>query len=816
MAKHLGTDLDKGEVVRAGKLGTDGRLSAPVVAIFANGPPMTYLPMSLAIIRAGAVPFPISINNSKEALVSLLKRSGATMLIPNPAGAGQMYDDVLATALQEMDEKLDEIAYPSFDDFFLSSSATDARSLIQTPLKLLPWDSTAYILHSSGSTNHPKPIYHTQRYVVNATREFKNSGESFVGHSLFSGHLPPWHTMAFIFPAACWVMSGISLQFRPYSFPPKVGAFSSRGRLLYSSSDLQSSYSLTDGCFLHSTQHSSQQQPLTPGDLLAELDQSPPGLIALPPTFWDMYSRDPKAVETFRQVPWRASGGGPISLETLQRLHTAGVTVLNGYGSTEAAMLTSTRFASAPLPFDRLDCFVPTTKCPLYYRDQGDGTYEMLVGSNDSFRPNVINDTYEGKEVYATSDLFELVDGGKLLRIVGRIDDQLMHSTGEKTNPGPLIAIIQENASVKSCCFFGRGRPFAGLLVEPADTDFEPRNDEELAAFRNAIWPDVQRANAMAPTHSTIFKEMIVVAKKSKPFERTPKNTLRIAFIVKNYAPEIDEAYAAFEDSAQTRIAAPREWTPDSTLAYVRTVVDEALEGALAASREADPLAIDLFSIGADSLRAAKIRNVLATSTKKRLDPMFVYAYPTVRMLADALLAVVEAADGDETAAAGAKSDAAQAMLDKYSTNWPKKAANGHGINGKAVNGIANGHTADVVVLVTGTTGGLGACLVSDLVKSSRVRKVYAVNRRGKQDLRTRQVDSFQERGLDGRLLDEGGKVQLVEADLEKLSLGLEQSLYEEMRDSVSVIVHNAWRLDCECALDLSLLMPTLIALRLP
>ncbi|PWN86474.1 hypothetical protein FA10DRAFT_291988 [Acaromyces ingoldii] len=66
-------------------------------------------------------------------------------------------------------------------------------------------------------------------------------------------------------------------------------------------------------------------------------------------------------------------------------------------------------------------------------------------------------------------------------------------------------------------------------------------------------------------------------------------------------------------------------------------------------------------------------------------------------------------------------------------------------------------------------------------VKSSRARKV---NRRGIQDLRMRQVDSLQVRGLDACLFDEGSKLQLVKKYLKKPSLGLEQSLYERRRDS--------------------------------
>lgn len=53
--------------------------------------------------------------------------------------------------------------------------------------------------------------------------------------------------------------------------------------------------------------------------------------------------------------------------------------------------------------------------------------------------PVVFNTQVDGKDAYATSDLL-LPHPTKpgLWKIYGRKDDQIMLSTGEKTNPGPL------------------------------------------------------------------------------------------------------------------------------------------------------------------------------------------------------------------------------------------------------------------------------------------------------------------------------------------------------------------------------------------
>ena len=50
-----------------------------------------------------------------------------------------------------------------------------------------------------------------------------------------------------------------------------------------------------------------------------------------------------------------------------------------------------------------------------------------------------LNTEFEGKPAYASGDLIAPHPENKeLWRIAGRKDDQIMHSNGEKTNPGPM------------------------------------------------------------------------------------------------------------------------------------------------------------------------------------------------------------------------------------------------------------------------------------------------------------------------------------------------------------------------------------------
>jgi hypothetical protein len=66
---------------------------------------------------------------------------------------------------------------------------------------------------------------------------------------------------------------------------------------------------------------------------------------------------------------------------------------------------------------------------------------------------------------------------------------------------------------------------------------------------------------------------MIIVADPAKPFELTPKGTLRRPRILQAYETEIEKTYEAFKASTQEHIMAPQTWNlPESTELVRRTI----------------------------------------------------------------------------------------------------------------------------------------------------------------------------------------------------------------------------------------------------
>lgn len=95
-------------------------------------------------------------------------------------------------------------------------------------------------------------------------------------------------------------------------------------------------------------------------------------------------------------------------------------------------------------------------------------------------------------------------------------------------------------------------------------------------------------------------------------------------------------------------------------------------------------------------------------------------------------------------------------------------------------------------MVLTGATGSLGAALLSLLLADSTVQKVYCLSR-GKDDAdATRRVRNSMlargyEKAFDGA---REGRVVCLVSDLAKDDLGLNESIWREMKRVVTLIIH--------------------------
>jgi hypothetical protein len=148
-----------------------------------------------------------------------------------------------------------------------------------------------------------------------------------------------------------------------------------------------------------------------------------------------------------------------------------------------------------------------------------------------------------------------------------------------------------------------------------------------------------------------------------------------------------------------------------------------------------------------------------------------IFSFPTIKQLAAHLSVLVVQGNAVDVVDAASAKDAIIKMIERYSAGL-----------GNVVAVPNDRSAASTVVLLTGSTGGLGSHLLELLLRDDGVQKVYAFNRPPKTSatIFERHQNTFADRGLDTALL-RSEKLVFVESDTALPKLGLKDSLFEEV-----------------------------------
>lgn len=181
-----------------------------------------------------------------------------------------------------------------------------------------------------------------------------------------------------------------------------------------------------------------------------------------------------------------------------------------------------------------------------------------------------------------------------------------------------------------------------------------------------------------------------------------------------------------------------------------------------------------------------KLLNALRTSPDPkmrnaifRIPPNIVFENPTIELLAARIASLVDESGASQNLDSKEQHIAAiDAMIEKHISGLPRPAVL---VNGALQNGT---RPAGSIVLLTGSTGGLGSFLLVQLIENPVVERVYAFNRPSSTSSAERQRSSFISKGLSVDLL-KSDKLVYVEADASQDKCGLSHSLYEEVLDPI-------------------------------
>lgn len=540
---------------------------------------------------------------------------------------------------------------------------------------------------------------------------------------------------------------------------------------------------------------------LSAGLLAKAIQASEAKLFCTVPFILKLLAESAEGIRALKKFELVYIGGSACPTEIGNRLvYKFDIPLVSAYGSTEAGgALASVRDFAKDKEWEYLRP-LPGFKPYMKFENKGSdasGPFELVVGAGYP----ALSETNRPDGSYATKDLFiphpSLPDAFKY---VGRADDTLVHYNGEKTNPVPLELAIRASPHVAECLVVGAGRSQPGVLVAPSEAAITEakaavaasgihQEDAVESKVKELIWTAVQVANTEAPSHSQIVPELVKVLPFGTKFIVADKGSLIRSRAEKAFEREIDELYQAYELGTFTKV--PKVVLADvaSSIDITAQVVSE-VTGHPASSLKSALLKRDLTGLGLDSLKANRIRNQLQQRVQLAagLPPNLVFEHPTIEELARCLLNYSQGNALNRIQKEQAETDATLALLKKLEDQVQARDAK------VALNAPVSGkHT----VVLTGSTGSLGAHILQQLAMLDTVKSIICLNRaENDDDAKRRTEKSLRARDLGS--LDElvtlsGTDIVCFSAVLEDPKLGLQPEAWALVSSKVTCVIHNGW-----------------------
>ncbi|TIA97912.1 hypothetical protein E3P89_02723 [Wallemia ichthyophaga] len=717
------------------------------VGLYLENEPLSYSSVFKGVVVSGNRALALSNRNSVPALAELIKKTDTRQLV---FGNTSLHLTNNAKEVKEElakdDFTLNLIEMPSIDILFPKTGEFNVY-LDPLPPGFEDESNVIVTLHSSGSSgNFPKlrsiTNFSLRGWAIPQMPHKDGVVQDLRGKKVFAGAYPVFHAIGFFYHVLCSLTTPFTITIFKVNLPPQFP---------------------------------------TPDGILEAAKKTKSNRLGVVPAFLEKWATEKSSIDFLKTMDLVAFGGAPLNTAAGDALAKEGVLLLSGYGSTECGSACSCFEDVASRSPSDWPYVVLSSNHSYRFIEQENGLFELQFLESDLHVPLVRN--LPDVKGYATGDLVEKHPKiQNMVKIVGRSDSQIILASGEKTNPEPIERIINENPLVSASVMFGRQRTANGILIQPKD------HLDSVESFVDSIWPSVETANEHAPQHSRLQKALIVVVDINRPLPITPKRTIKRKPAVELYDKEIVQAYNNVDNVGADSITFDIDDVPASVSAIVKSVIGNNVEDD-----------VDLVSQGMDSMQATNIRNKLVAALKPiknvTLGGTVAFQHPKLTLLSNFIEKLLnddgkQMSEEDIVATKAAEISATIALHSRKLNSKPKQGW---------VQPVGEGKN----VVLTGTTGGLGAQLLQTLMEDANVEHVYAINRtHAHKSLKQRQADSLAEKGITVDDILDSPKLSLIEADLTKPNLGLSTTIYLEISAKVDVIIHNAWRVDFNVALQ--------------
>lgn len=237
----------------------------------------------------------------------------------------------------------------------------------------------------------------------------------------------------------------------------------------------------------------------------------------LPPSVAEQILHSTNGLDSFKQLDVFCYAGGPLSQAAGDAISRV-TTICQFYGSTEVGQIR--QLVPQAEDWSYME-FHPDTR--LEFQPSDDNAFELVLFADESTASSsALNHNFPGVNTWYTRDLFRPHPTKQgLWRFHGRKDDIIVLSTGEKLNPLPMENLLQGLPMVSGALVIGQGRSQPALLIER-----NPRGPKETKSLLDGLWPSIETANALMPAQGRIIRSMILLADADKPFVRAGKGTV--------------------------------------------------------------------------------------------------------------------------------------------------------------------------------------------------------------------------------------------------------------------------------------------------
>lgn len=531
-------------------------------------------------------------------------------------------------------------------------------------------------------------------------------------------------------------------------------------------------YGLTSAIFHNTPFVTLPDKPVSVDLVLGTIRATNPTITLLAPAILEDISQTQAGLDCLETLNAVIYAGAPLAADIGNRIlpYTNVVTLL---GSSEMGIISSL----VPEGEGNWGYFEWNPVYGVEMQHRGEELYELVIPRRENSRAiHGIFHTFPDRTEYASKDLFvQHPSNPNLWKYHGRFDDVIVLSNGEKLNPVTLEKMVECHPKICRAVLIGQGRFQTSLLIEPHWNEHGMTIDE--AAFIDEIWPVVERGNETVPNYGRITKTMIKLSSPEKPFKTTPKGTTQRQAVNRDYKEEIDTIYASADQ--QLNQSLPEIISLDNITQYINEAVCSLL------GRETIDNNEDLYSAGLDSLQTIQLATILRNAVSfqvpandhPQITAQHIYAHSTVTQLAQFLLKTIS---GDSLVSIP-RHERIRSMVAKYTEDIP--------IRPRSPAQLPPTST----VILTGSTGSLGAYLLHTLLTNENVSKVYCFNR---SDAQSRQIQSFIEKGLDAAPLSDTSRVEFLKVSFGESHFGIDDTKYASLLSTVDLIIHNAWKVN--------------------